>query len=79
MIGDIILEVKGAHIYFLLGAGSFFVGHICYIIGFSKGASHLINRASLKGRNHLMWIYVVIIFGASAYNVYDCWDQLEDV
>lgn len=79
MIGDVILEVKGAEIYFLLGAGTFFVGHVCYIIGFSKGASFLMNRSSLKGRNHLMWIYIVVIFGVSAYNVYDCWGQLDDI
>jgi len=77
-IGDILLEIKGDDIYFLIGAGSFFIGHVCYIMGFSKGASRLMEIASVKGRNPLIWIYIIIIFGVSSYNIYDCWEQLND-
>ena len=79
MIGDILLEVKGADIYFLIGAASFFVGHLSYIIGFSKASSRLMQIASTKGRNPLIWIYIIIIFALSGYNVYDCWNQLDDI
>ncbi len=48
-------------------------------MGFSKIASNLMNAAVVKGINHLIWFYIVVIFGVSAYNVYDCWEQLDNI
>jgi uncharacterized membrane protein YhhN len=62
-----------------LGAGAFFLGHVSYIVGFSKGSSNIMNIAPVKGRNHLIWIYIVVIFAVSVYNVYDCWHQLDNI
>lgn len=77
MIGDISLEISGSRVYFLIGVGSFFIGHCFLITAFYKSSSLVKHQTNIKSALVWTFIYFLLIAGGVITNLHYVLNKIE--
>lgn len=77
MIGDILLEISGPKTYFYIGVGTFFVGHLSYIVAFISAVQFLQTQTSTRSSVFFAGVYAAIVACGVIANLYFIWDNIE--